>query len=1069
MVWGFVTTWLMISSPIRLEYMTGWMAGLLFCALAVPILLLGMRSLNGLGPVRKWVAIGVRLGVLALFILILGGARWQRQHTDLEVMVLRDISGSTGYVTHHPGESLDSAIRQYLLEATRQDKPVKDRIGLISFHSGAWIDAMPDMQLRLDAHAIRDGGHGTDVASAIQLGLATLSRDAMHRMVLIWDGNQTQGDLESAISAAVAQNVPIDVMPMSYSVENAVMVDRFVAPTWKRENEDFSVEVILRSTSEREVMGRLSVLHQNELMDLDPYTVGKQTVRRVTIPPARAGTPGRQVERVQVPGQTAAGVHQFRAIFEADDGADVSAAIEEGGLRDRSGTLMVNRTADAFTFVRGKGQVLYVDNTRDGRGEILRQALAREGIELHAVDVAGVPNDIVTLQNYEAIILANVPRGTGGITDAQGQMIASYVHDMGGGLVMIGGEDAFGAGGWQGSKLEEVLPVNMDIPAQRQVGKGALVLVMHSCEMPDGNYWGEQCALRAVETLSERDDVGVIAYRWDRGGSVWEYELQEKGDGTGVTRAIKNMQVGDMKDFQPMMDLAIHGEGGQGGLIRSNARQKHMIVISDGDPQRPTQRLMDEAVANKITVSTITVYPHMGPADGLPPVMKDLADYTGGRAYGPINANPNQLPQIFIKEATVVRRSLIHEPEDGIQLKLTPTSSEMVRGIGVFPDVRGMVLTSRKPHPQIEMPIVAGTNNDPVLAHWQTGLGRAAVFTSDAHNRWAPQWVGSEMYGKFWAQVVRGVSRPPMSGELDVQTIIEGERGRIVVEAMDRESGFLSFLNIRGAVMGPDMAARDIRLVQTGPGMYVGEFSGREPGNYVVRVSYQGPGGEGGMQLSGAAMNSSLEMQDLQSNEGMVREIARRTGGRVLPPFDPVSADLFTREGVHVSASMMPIWDILIPVLLMLILIDVAVRRIAWDWEATKKLAAVGAARVRSYTTTRQVETRESLEALRRVRSGAQHGEGEGEGGAVAPVRAPEQELAEATPDPSRKFEAGAGVEGDIAKVVGGATGEKAAPPPPKQPKPKGLQGESGGHTGSLLEAKRRARQAMEEREREGR
>ena len=90
---------------------------------------------------------------------------------------------------------------------------------------------------------------------------------------------------------------------------------------------------------------------------------------------------------------------------------------------------------------------------------------------------------------------------------------------MGGGLVMIGGPDAFGAGGWQGSKLEEVLPVNMDIPAQRQIPKGALVLVMHSCEMPDGNYWGEQCALKAaIETLSERDEIGVISYAWNGPG-----------------------------------------------------------------------------------------------------------------------------------------------------------------------------------------------------------------------------------------------------------------------------------------------------------------------------------------------------------------------------------------------------------------------------------------------------------------------------------------------------------------------------------------------------------------------
>src|ERR1044071_6774162 len=102
--------------------------------------------------------------------------------------------------------------------------------------------------------------------------------------------------------------------------------------------------------------------------------------------------------------------------------------------------------------------------------------------------------------------MANVTRGGGGINETQDKTLRDYVHNMsGGGLIMIGGENWFGAGGWQGSKVEEILPVDMEIPAQRQVGKGALVLIMHSCEMPDGNYWGEQCALKAVETLSSRD------------------------------------------------------------------------------------------------------------------------------------------------------------------------------------------------------------------------------------------------------------------------------------------------------------------------------------------------------------------------------------------------------------------------------------------------------------------------------------------------------------------------------------------------------------------------------------
>jgi hypothetical protein len=202
-------------------------------------------------------------------------------------------------------------------------------------------------------------------------------------------------------------------------------------------------------------------------------------------------------------------------------------------------------------------------------------------------------------------------------------------------------------------------------------------------------------------------------------------------------------------------------------------------------------------------------------------------------------------------------------------------------------------------------------------------------------------------------------------------------------------------------------------------------------------------------------MNSSPELRDLQSNDAVLRDIAERTGGRVLPPFDLQSADLFNHEGLPPAISPMPMWDILIPALLALILIDVATRRIAWDWVALKRYAAATAGAVRSYTTTRKIETRASLDALKRVRE---------EGGATTETGSIKPPTASTVPrpDPKAKFEAKSAVEGDITKVVGGAT-DKPVPPPPKKIEPKGAQ--AGGGMGSLMEAKRRAQQKIKEKE----
>src|SRR5947209_19617735 len=80
--------------PLKLEYFNGVTATLLFLGLALFFLSLGLWSLAGLGPVRKWVAIGIRCAVALCFVLLLGGARWQRQHKDVETIVCSDISDS---------------------------------------------------------------------------------------------------------------------------------------------------------------------------------------------------------------------------------------------------------------------------------------------------------------------------------------------------------------------------------------------------------------------------------------------------------------------------------------------------------------------------------------------------------------------------------------------------------------------------------------------------------------------------------------------------------------------------------------------------------------------------------------------------------------------------------------------------------------------------------------------------------------------------------------------------------------------------------------------------------------
>jgi len=1057
--------------PVRLEYFSGWTALGLFALLGIPIVFLGLGSLNGLGKTRQRVAIAIRLLVILLIVLILGGVRYQRTSKDLEVMVLRDISTSTTMVEDYPGKTLKDSIDDYLVAASStKDKPPDDTIGQITFQQDAVIDALPNTHLILTgSKAIRPLCTGTDPAAAIQLGLATMQKDKMHRLLLIWDGNPTLGDIDAARNAAIAAHVPIDVMPLHYDVQHEVLMDKIDAPTWRRENETYTVRVYIKSTNNFPVTGKLSMTDQGQPMDLEPDQPGEHLTRNVTLPPGTPDHPSEVVQEVKVRAGGRTGVHTYHARFDTDNpDAKVTVNGRPGGGpgSQQTDTLTGNNEGDAFTYVSGKSRILYIDNVPGGEGDALRNALARQGIQILPSDHRTpdrFPGTLIELQDFDAIILANVPYGPLGLNDDQQKNLAAYVHDMGGGLVMIGGPDTFGAGGWQGKRLEEVLPVDMDIPATRQIPKGALVMVMHSCEFPDGNYFGEQCAIKAIETLSARDEVGIVSFSWNGGGSQWDFPLQPKGDGSKPIAAAKQMQVGDMPSFEDSMYVALHGSGGNKGLLDSDAKQKHVIVISDGDPAAPSAALVAEYQAAKVTVSTVNVYPH--DLTGKSPTLVKMAEEMHGRSYGPINKDFAQLPQIFVKEATVVRRSLISEDANGIAVQGPFGTSDMVKGLGPpgsLPPVRGLVLTSKKMSPQVQIPITAGKNADPLLASWQTGLGRAVAYTSDANRQWGNFWLESPDYDKFWAQVVRGVSRPPMSDKFDVTITQDGTRGHIVVDSQDKDTGFMNFLNISGTTLGPDGKPMAQLMVQTGPGRYEGDFDMNDAGTYVASLQYTDQNNKAGsLPVTGIAMNSSPELRALKSDDAMLKYTAEVTGGRLLPAFDAEHADLFDRTNLPEAVASLPIWDRLIPVLLALILIDIAARRIAWDWVAMKRYLATSVGFIRSFTITRKVETRSSLDALQRIRNEAE----------TKPQTSPQTDARAkpgtaaappARPDPKAKFEA-KGVEGDITNVVGGAT-DKPIPSAPKKVEPKG-GASSGGGMSNLMEAKRRAQQQIKDKE----
>ncbi|HZW05881.1 MAG TPA: VWA domain-containing protein, partial [Phycisphaerales bacterium] len=509
----------------------------------------------------------------------------------------------------------------------------------------------------------------------------------------------------------------------------------------------------------------------------------------------------------------------------------------------------------------------------------------------------------------------------------QQEDLKSYVHDLGGGMVMVGGDQSFGAGGWIGSTVADILPIKLDPPQKRQMPRGALGLVMHSCEMPNGNFWGRRCAEAAIDALQAQDMAGVIEYNWQDPAGGWVFPVQVVGDKSAPKRALGGLTYGDAPDFHSMLQSMYNS------LTAVAAGQKHVILISDGDPQPPSDALLQKYVAAKISISTVAVFPH-SPFKGAADLtkMKRIADKTNGQYHEITDTTGNlkSIPEIFIKEAQTVKRSLIWEGDPLIPQITVLT--EGLRGINRLPAVTGYVVTAdREGLSQVS---VRGTQNDPVLAQWQHGLGRVVTFTSDATGKWASRWMGWDQYRQFWDQHVKWAMRPASDQNIRVVTVDEGEKTRVIVEAVDEKGDRMNFLNWNARAVSPDGVATSFDLVQTGPGRYESTVDTSKAGSHTISMGYQGAG-EGPDAIRGAVQAAVTrpfadEYRSLHDNAALLEQVAKRTGGRVLT-FAPDADDLWDRGAMTMPVSLRPIWMGALILMLGVWLVDVAVRRVRID------------------------------------------------------------------------------------------------------------------------------------------
>ncbi|MGE0787484.1 MAG: VWA domain-containing protein [Sandaracinaceae bacterium] len=844
---------------------------------AAPLLWFGLSvSLADLPRAQRWLAALLRSALIACLALALARLAWTTDATRVTTVFLVDVSDSvTGASLRRAQETFEEAYR------ARGD----DEVRLVTFAEDAHLcpidedaDELPSFVDLAETH----DRAGSDLSAALQLAYGLFEPGTVRRVVLMSDGGQTRGDALAEASRARSLGVRIHTVPYREGAPSEIAVRRLELPERIRVGEPFLVRTHLFSTGEARARLRL---YQGEVLN------GLEGVRDVEL----------------APGDT---VVELRSIVRVAGPVTYSVSVEPEG-EDR---FRANNTYASTVVVPGRPSVLYVEGVQ-GRATYLASALSAGDFEVDVRSPRSLPTTVRELERFDFVILSDVAADE--VSLGQRDAIERYVRDLGGGFMMAGGENSFGLGGWQGTRIEELLPVRMDGERRRDQPSLAIALVIDKSGSMNGPKMelAKDAAIATAEMLGAEDYITVIGFDSEPTRVV---RMQSAANRIRIIRDIGRLTARGGTAIFPALDMAF------ADLAVTRARIKHVILLTDGQTQEPgIPELVQAMRAEGITVSTVGLGSDVNRG-----LLTQAATLGGGRSY--FTQDPHNVPRIFMRETSTAMRSNVVEE----YFQPRPVSpADFLRGVDLAsaPYLHGYVATRARPSPA--QVILESDIGEPVLARWRVGLGWSLAWTSDVKNRWAVEWLRWPSYSRFFSQLVREHMRQRHRQTLDMTAEVEDGEVRVVVDAIGGDDEFLNDLRSTLHVEGP-MGARprddreerideDHELRQTAPGRYEARFALTQYGSFVLTAEHRA--GERVVAESTAQLVNPypLEYARFEPDLTLLERAATVTGGEVDP-----SVEAMFDPGEETALHHEELWPRVLFVALVLFVLDLLLRRV---------------------------------------------------------------------------------------------------------------------------------------------
>ncbi|MCR9198001.1 MAG: FixH family protein [Planctomycetaceae bacterium] len=709
----------------------------------------------------------------------------------------------------------------------------------------------------------------TNLQQAVDIAIAGMPPNRVPLVVLLSDGNETDG----RVLQSLGEETRVSTVPLATRQTPEIQVSAVNAPAEVPLGEPFDVEVVIDANHDDQVQ-------------LDVFSGDFRIAS----------------ERVDI----AAGENRFLFPQQISRPTEFSALIRRppaAGPQTFLDALADNNTASGVVFTAGQRRILMIDS-QPASTRSLQRAMTKENMELVVRPASGMPQQLSELQNFDALVLSDV--GADELSTAQMDMIRRYVGDLGGGFVMLGGNESFGLGGYYRTPVEEVLPVRCDFEKEKEKPGLGMVLVIDKSGSMGGRKLelAKEAARAAVALLGDKDQIGVIAFD---GSPYWISSVVPATQKATVIDRIAGIRPGGGTTLYPALSEAYQA------LSATRARLKHIIILSDGNSTPADfDGLVRDMAADQITVSTVGI----GDADRA--LLERMAASGNGRYY--FTSDVSAIPQIFAKETIKASKSAINEePFLPVQIRAT----RVLDGIAVddAPFLLGYVVTRAKPTSEV---ILSSENGDPLLCWWRFGLGMSVAFTSDAQSRWAAEWLTWDGYSPFWAQVFRHCLRKQSQAGFEFQIEQQGPTRRLVIDAVGPTGQFVNQVETQLTIIDPALQTRTLLLEQSAPGRYETQLELSAKGAWQLKVAQSVDGVITSQQSRAVVVGYADELRLRPTNTRLLRQIARTSGGT----FEPSPQSVFDPQKGRAAAEPIPAWPWCLMAAMLLLVLDVALRRL---------------------------------------------------------------------------------------------------------------------------------------------